>query len=145
MPSKKYYWSKRYQNYLKRNKTKIREYNIKYLRKYHTKWHTDPEYRKKKNAYENKRRKKTGHYQENRQRFLDYQKRQALKHPEKINARALVNRALKKRILNKKPCEKCGVLKVEGHHPDYSKPLRVIWLCRKHHIELHKALRQTNP
>lgn len=23
------------------------------------------------------------------------------------------------------------------HHPDYSQPLLVIWLCREHHLEIH--------
>lgn len=26
---------------------------------------------------------------------------------------------------------------VQCHHKDYSKPLDVIWLCLKHHRELH--------
>jgi hypothetical protein len=34
----------------------------------------------------------------------------------------------------------CGEKKVEGHHEDYSKPLEVIWLCRKHHREKHRKL-----
>jgi len=36
-----------------------------------------------------------------------------------------------------KPCEKCGESKAEAHHDDYSKPLEVRWLCRKHHLEHH--------
>ena len=35
-------------------------------------------------------------------------------------------------------CVKCGAQKVEGHHPDYSKPLEAVWLCNKHHMELHR-------
>lgn len=30
---------------------------------------------------------------------------------------------------------------LEGHHPDYSKPLEVIWLCIRHHTDLHLKLR----
>lgn len=41
--------------------------------------------------------------------------------------------ALEAGTIVKKPCQVCGNLKVEGHHEDYSKPLEVDWLCRKHH------------
>lgn len=30
-------------------------------------------------------------------------------------------------------CEKIG----QRHHPDYSKPLDIIWLCSKHHGQAH--------
>jgi len=42
----------------------------------------------------------------------------------------------------RKPCQICGVLKVDGHHPDYKKPLEVIWLCRKHHIQIEKQAKK---
>src|SRR5213592_3071738 len=29
-------------------------------------------------------------------------------------------------------CQICGEV-AQGHHEDYSKPLTVTWLCRKHH------------
>jgi hypothetical protein len=29
----------------------------------------------------------------------------------------------------------------ERHHPDYSDPLNVVWLCRKHHRQLHREKR----
>lgn len=32
----------------------------------------------------------------------------------------------------------CGGMKVEGHHPNYDFPLDVLWLCRKHHLMIHK-------
>lgn len=37
----------------------------------------------------------------------------------------------------KEPCYKCKSFKVEGHHPDHSKPLDVIWTCKEHHLLLH--------
>lgn len=33
------------------------------------------------------------------------------------------------------------VRKGERHHFDYSKPTEIMWLCRKHHAELHRKLK----
>jgi hypothetical protein len=54
-------------------------------------------------------------------------------YPEKYRAHNLLGNALRNQRICKEPCEICGDLKSEAHHPDYSKPLEVIWLCRKHH------------
>jgi hypothetical protein len=24
------------------------------------------------------------------------------------------------------------------HHPDYAKPLNVVWFCREHHLAIHR-------
>jgi hypothetical protein len=56
----------------------------------------------------------------------------------KHNARAYLREYIKRGKIVRKPCEVCGELKSEPHHADYDKPLEVIWLCRKHHLELHK-------
>lgn len=40
-------------------------------------------------------------------------------------------------LLVRQPCEVCGEQKSHGHHPDYTKPLEVIWLCPMHHRVLH--------
>lgn len=58
-------------------------------------------------------------------------------------ARNQVRIAVKKGLLKKEPCY-CGEVKVEGHHPDYSKPLEVIWACKKHHVELDKMKRESH-
>lgn len=64
-------------------------------------------------------------------------KRALQKYPEKWAARLAVRRALAKGILTKHPCQKCSDPKVQAHHPDYSRPLFVQWLCARHHRELH--------
>jgi len=40
------------------------------------------------------------------------------------------------------PCLECGG-KAEAHHPDYDRPLDVIWLCTTHHKETHR-MREAN-
>src|SRR5260370_38957482 len=52
-------------------------------------------------------------------------------------AQSAVARAVKSGKLIQRPCEKCGNPKSEGHHPDYEKPLEVVWLCSKHHKLVH--------
>lgn len=59
--------------------------------------------------------------------------KQRLLYPEKYRARQEVLKALRKGLLKKEPCVICGDLTVEAHHEDYSKPLNIKWLCKKHH------------
>jgi hypothetical protein len=58
----------------------------------------------------------------------------------KINARNKVHKAIKNGTLVPLPCEQCGECVTEAHHDDYSKPLVISWLCKKHHIERHIEL-----
>lgn len=56
-----------------------------------------------------------------------------------MKAHKMVLDAIAKGVLKPQPCEKCGWKKnVDAHHDDYSKPLEVRWLCRKHHQIHHK-------
>ena len=59
--------------------------------------------------------------------------------PEKVAAQQALNRAVKRGEIKKQPCYKCGdSTRPIAHHPDYSQPLVVIWVCSLHHQELHK-------
>jgi hypothetical protein len=53
-------------------------------------------------------------------------------------ARAVAKLAIARGDLVRQPCEVCGVEPAQAHHDDYSKPLDVRWLCRKHHGEQHR-------
>ena len=55
--------------------------------------------------------------------------------PTKHAARYAVCKAIRhKEILRPKKCSNCGIECVpEAHHPDYTKPLEVIWLCHACH------------
>ena len=65
-------------------------------------------------------------------------KEEANKHPEKYRARYKAASALKSGKIKRAPCEVCGNNKAEMHHDDYSKPLDIRWLCKKHHVEFHR-------
>lgn len=57
----------------------------------------------------------------------------------KDNARSYAFVYLKRGKIERKPCEIEGCQeKPQMHHDDYSKPLEVRWLCRKHHLLIHK-------
>lgn len=60
----------------------------------------------------------------------------------KANAEQKLERAVVSGTVNKKPCKICGSNKSEAHHPNYQKPLDVIWLCDLHHKNEHKRLRE---
>ena len=96
------------------------------------------------------RAKKPGHY-------IDYSRRYYRKHSTEIiryeqarrasmqvryAANNAVNNAIRDGKLERQPCEVCGKPNAHGHHEDYSKPLDVNWLCRRHHADRHRALRQ---
>ncbi len=74
--------------------------------------------------------------------FYNIIKRQQIKHRNKVNARGIMNYHLKVGHLSKPlVCSKCLLKKkLEGHHEDYSKPLEVMWLCRKCHKVVDKKL-----
>ena len=54
----------------------------------------------------------------------------------KDNARSYAKVYLKRGLLVKKGCAVCGE-DAQMHHPDYDRPLDVVWLCKKHHRDIH--------
>jgi hypothetical protein len=63
----------------------------------------------------------------------------------------LFEKALEKRIIIRKTtCDVCGMVNdrdksyIEAHHSDYSKPLDVMWLCRRCHYQWHKTNKALN-
>lgn len=91
---------------------------------------------------------------EARKRFLQSEKGRASrreshlkdreKHPDRHQARVSFGNAVRDgRVIPWPVCaipECCG--KPHGHHPDYSRPLDVVWLCDKHHKEAHALVRK---
>ena len=65
-----------------------------------------------------------------------------LTYPEKhVAVRTLNNAIVAGEIIRPDFCEFCFQEKrVEGHHPDYDKPLEVDWLCPECHRKLHKEI-----
>ena len=59
---------------------------------------------------------------------------------EKRRVRAVAYNAMRAGRLPKQPCLDCGTVeRVEAHHPrGYDSPLDVEWLCKTHHMALHR-------
>ena len=68
---------------------------------------------------------------------LEYQRTRRKRHPLQYHAHYAVGNAIRDGRLIRQPCQVCGEEKSQAHHHDYSKPLDVHWLCRKHHLEEH--------
>jgi hypothetical protein len=67
------------------------------------------------------------------ERYAEYKKRWTERNPEKRKAHHAVSNAIRDGKLHRQPCEVCGETKAEAHHDDYSRPLKVRWLCNLHH------------
>lgn len=62
------------------------------------------------------------------------------------NARAALRYAVRSgRLSRPRSCGRCGRVtpKIHGHHPDYDRPLEVLWLCVRCHADEHRAPAET--
>lgn len=69
-------------------------------------------------------------------RRVAYTKMYRIDHPARYAANKAVRKAVKAGGLQPLPCLMCGS-KAVAHHPDYSRPLDVVWLCQPHHRQAH--------
>lgn len=63
------------------------------------------------------------------------------RNPGKTLARSRFGKRLQRGLIQRPTaCSSCGVAcKPQGHHPDYSKPLHVVWLCHGCHVAAHAS------
>lgn len=76
-------------------------------------------------------------HKDNKEFVYKYHKEWIDRNPEKRKAHTILNNAIKSGKIVKMPCVVCNNPASKGHHPDYSKPLEVIWLCQQHHSDIH--------
>ena len=81
-------------------------------------------------------RKRYAKTEQGKQAIQRAQKKYKQNYPMRDFARNAVNNALRDGKIQKLPCFICGEI-AEAHHPDYSRPLDVMWLCNSHHREVH--------
>lgn len=116
------------------------EYKNKTKSQYHKEWWSSDggkAYKESSRLLRNEQHKKYRQSEKGKKVQLDKAKRMREKYPEKWSARQKLRYAVSKGIIKKLNCEVCGDKNVCAHHPDYSKPLEVIWLCMTHHREVH--------
>ena len=88
-------------------------------------------------------RKQYDNTPDRKRRKTEHQRKFRTKNPDKHRAHGLVSNALKRgELYRPNSCSSCGVeCAPDGHHPDYSKPLEVEWLCKPCHVTEHIKLK----
>jgi hypothetical protein len=74
---------------------------------------------------------------ERKKKVLEYQKKSRKLHKNKTQARVKVGNMIRDCKLKRMPCGVCGNPKSQAHHLDYRSPLKIKWLCFKHHRAEH--------
>lgn len=118
----------------KAQQTQTRNDNIDYYRAYDSERDKTPERMEKKKAY----------YQTEAGKQVKAKANKKYKHnfPKASKARNAVSNAIRDgKLIKPTTCECCGnetsTRLLHGHHCDYDKPLDVMWLCNKCHVEWH--------
>lgn len=77
---------------------------------------------------------------ERKAKLKEYRKRLLEKHPERFKAREYLNHKMKRGEIKRLPCLICNNRDTEGHHYDYEQMGKVLWLCKRHHNQLHSGV-----
>lgn len=76
-----------------------------------------------------------------RERAKKIYARWRMQFPNRKKAQAMFRHAMLRGEIQRWPCLICGA-NAEGHHPDYDRPLDVVWLCSSHHKQAHALTRR---
>jgi predicted Zn-ribbon and HTH transcriptional regulator len=138
------YNSEKFKKYYKKNKKKYKSYYLNNKQKIKNRIKNNKDVY---DEYYNKNREKIILRQKewnkkNRNKIEKYRITKRNKYPGREAARIKLYEAIKSGIILKpKICMACGFefkkYEIQGHHEDYNKPLKVIWLCPKDHVLLH--------
>ena len=74
------------------------------------------------------------------QKRADIKRRE--KDEEKVLARRKISDAIRLGKLERMPCSICGYKNAQAHHPDYSKPFLIAWLCKICHRREHANIKE---
>jgi hypothetical protein len=146
-PSKKYKYFKKlieinpdfYKELKEKYEQKIFNKKIKIIEKRKLKYKKHKIYRKSYNKLYNKNRTKQNSQNTKKHRYL---------HPEREYARRVITQLINsKKLIPPLKCTLCNIRrnkkrKIVAHHPDYSKPLEIIWICQKCHINIHNKKKE---
>jgi len=81
------------------------------------------------------------YYQKHREDLLEYHRAYYAINKEKRDAKNWARNIPIATI-----CQKCGAIEnLEKHHPDYEEPLKIVTLCHRCHMSLHRGLIQEEP
>jgi hypothetical protein len=118
----------------------------------------DPQYREAEHKYAARKRKDPEYRKAARRRYAAWYEQNG-RTPERLKrkaeqmklyrkdpilrakhiARWIANRAVLSRKIEKLPCAECGAEQAQKHHPDYTQPLLIVWLCQRCHWNLHAS------
>jgi hypothetical protein len=87
------------------------------------------------------------YYRDHREEKEKWKEKWTRENPEKQRAHNVVTRAIATgKLIRPKACQRCGrACKPVAHHPDYSQPLAVEWVCGICHRIIHGNPREDYP